>query len=128
MAVDFILPDTNVLILALSKKEPYASLISQLIESNKLVLSSIVVAEFLVGVDDEEEKIFNLLLNRFQVLSVDLAVAQIGAFYRKKYLKSGYKLKLPDCLIAATCKVHQVKLATLNKKDYPMVDIQFQVW
>ncbi|OGK21973.1 hypothetical protein A3C23_00370 [Candidatus Roizmanbacteria bacterium RIFCSPHIGHO2_02_FULL_37_13b] len=124
MALNFALPDTNVLILGLAKKEPSASFLRTLIENNTLVLSSIVVAEFLVGVTDEEEKIFQLLLQRFKVLPVDSAVSQIAAYYRKKYLGMGRKLALPDCLIAATCKVYQATLVTLNKRDYPMNDIQ----
>lgn len=117
------LPDTNVLIYGLMDKKPYGDLLKKWIQNKSLVLSSIVVAEFLVGATTEEEKIFEALLDKFGSLPVDTAVSRIAALYRKKYLKKGFKLKLPDCLIAAICKLYNARLVTFNKKDFPMKDI-----
>lgn len=124
MEIKPILPDTNVLIYALSGKEPYASFLREAIKQKKLVFSAIVIAEFLSGATDEEEKILLGLTQKLPVLSIDLTVAQIAAFYRKKYLHLKKKLVLPDCLIAATCKVYKAILVTLNKKDYPIKEIE----
>jgi len=124
MEIDLVLPDTNILILALKKEKPYSSFLRGLIVNKRLILSAVVVAEFLVGATEEQEKIFNLLLTQFKVVSVDLAVAQLAAVYRKKHLEKGKKIGLPDCFIAATCKIHKIVLATLNKKDYPMEDLR----
>ncbi len=119
-----ILPDTNVLILALGGQEPYASFLRRLIEEKRVVFSAICVAEFLVKATDEEEKIVLPLFNNFPVLPVDLSIAQLAALYRKKYLSKNRQLKLPDCLIAATAKIHKVTLATLDKTGYPMTDLE----
>lgn len=119
-----VLPDTNILILGLGDKEPYASFLRKLIEDRRLILCAICVAEFLVKATDEEEKIVSGLFATFPVLEVDLIIAQTAALYRKKYLTENKSLKLPDCLIAATAKIHKVTLATLNRKDYPMTDIE----
>lgn len=124
MATRLILPDTNILIPALAKIEPYASFLRDLIENNRLVLSVIVVAEFLVKATDEEERIFNALIQNVSVLPVDLPVAQLGAFYRKRNLKKGKKILLPDCFIGATCKIYNLTLATLNRKDYPIEELE----
>lgn len=124
MGLNLIMPDTNVLILAMSGKEPYSSYLKTWILEKRLVFSSIVVAEFLCGATSGEENVFNSLLKPFPVLSVDLVVAQMGAFYRRKYMKMHKKIGLPDCLIAATAKINNVRLATLNNKDYPMKDIE----
>ncbi|MBI2641597.1 PIN domain-containing protein [Candidatus Roizmanbacteria bacterium] len=42
---------------------------------------------------------------------------------RKKYLGRGRKLALPDCFIAATCKIYNLILVTFDKRDFPMEDV-----
>src|SRR3989338_5045782 len=127
MGIDLVLTDTNVLILGLGGKEPYASYLRKLIENKRLVLSSVVVAEFLVRATDEEEKTFDSLVREFSVLPVDLSVAKTAADYRKKFMEKGKKLALPDCFIAATCKVNKVVLATSDKSGFPMKDVKIVV-
>jgi len=117
------LVDTNVLIYALAGKQPWANLIQKWIKQKQLALSVIVVAEFLSGATDEEAKIFEALLDKFGSLPVDTATARLAADYRKKFLKKNRKLPLPDCLIAATCKLYKATLVTFNAADYPMKDI-----
>lgn len=118
------LPDTNVLIYGLMDKKPYGELSRKWVREKSLALSSIVVAEFLVGATEEESDLFEALLDRFGSLPVDTAVARIAAGYRRKYLERSYKLKLPDCLIAATAKLYGAALITFNRKDFPMDDIE----
>ncbi|MFC1790719.1 type II toxin-antitoxin system VapC family toxin [Patescibacteria group bacterium] len=117
------LVDTNVLIYALAGKKPWAQHLQKWIENKQLALSSIVVAEFLTGASEDEAKTFEALLDRFGSLPVDTITARFAAQYRQTYLKKGNKLKLPDCLIAATCKIYQATLVTFNVADYPMRDI-----
>lgn len=119
------LVDTNVLIYALGGKKPWARLVKEWIAKKQLALSSIVVAEFLTGATNEEATIFEALLDKFGSLSVDTITARLAADYRKKFLNKGRKLALPDCLIAATCKIYQATLVTFDRSDYPMQDISF---
>ena len=93
-------------------------------EEKSLVLSSIVVAEFLSGATKDEEIAFRSLLENFEVLPVDSIVAQVGASYRKEFKTKEKKAWLSDCLVAATCKVFGVTLVTFDRKDYPMKDIE----
>lgn len=119
-----VLPDTNILIPALGGVEPYGTFLRKLITTKRLAISVITAAEFLVKAREDEEKIFNGLLNRANVIGIDLPVAQLAAVYRRKFLEKGHKIGLPDCFIAATCKIHRIVLATLNKKDYPIKEIE----
>lgn len=118
------LPDTNVLIYGLAGKEPYADYLKKWIKDKSLALSAIVVAEFLSGAIKEEEELFEALLDKFGTLSVDTAVARIAASYRREFLKKDYKLRLPDCLIAATTKLYGATLVTFDLNDFPMRDIK----
>lgn len=121
------LPDTNVLIYALKGIEPYSGWIADKIRSNSLVFSSLVVAEYLSGSSKEEEKVIALFVSKINVLPVDVAVAKIGAAYKKSFSRKTKKAWLSDCLIAATCKVFGAMLVTSDKKDYPMRDISIVV-
>ena len=118
------IPDTNVLIHAFLGMEPYASWLVENIKSKKILLSTIVLAEFLSGANEEEEIAIIKLSNIVEVLPIDRKIAQIGGKYRKKYSKKTKKVWLIDCLIAATCKVYGATLVTYDKKDYPMKDIK----
>jgi predicted nucleic acid-binding protein len=114
-----ILPDTNILILALANQEHYGDLLTTWITQKKLALSPVVVAEFLIKATPKETKSFNQLTNRFPVIPIDLETAQVAAKIRKTSLAQKKKLILPDCLIAAQCQIHKLTLATLNPKDFP---------
>lgn len=124
MVAKFYLPDTNVLIYALAAKKPYSTWLKNWIENESLVLSSIVVAEFLSGATESEEILFRDILENFKVLPVDSIVAQTAANYKKIFSKKKKKVWLSDCLIAATCQVYGAVLATFDKKDFPMKDIE----
>lgn len=117
------LPDTNILVYAFKGIVPYADWIKKAIQKNTLVLSSLVVAEYLAGADKNEEEALHLLTIKTDVLPITLKVAEIGAAYKKANRKKTKKVWLSDCLIAATCKVFGATLVTFDKKDYPMRDI-----
>lgn len=115
------LPDTNIFIYALGGKQPYAQFLRTCITSERLGISVIVMAEFLSGGRKKEADAFERLVSYFEPLSVTAQVARIGANYRKKYKKD---IKLPDALIAASCKVHEAILVSNNLQDFPMDDIR----
>ncbi|RLC34267.1 hypothetical protein DRH14_03355 [Candidatus Shapirobacteria bacterium] len=122
-----VLLDTNFLIVALSGKKPYSEFLKKLIKTKQLVLSVIVVAEFLAGASDEEERAFNSLLRKFGAVPIDLEISQMAALYRKKYSKLKRKVYLPDCLIGATCRINGYELATFDRGGYPMKDLKMGV-
>lgn len=118
-----LLPDTNVMIMAMAGIEPASSVIGNAILKKRLVLSSIVIAEFLVKAEPEDEQKMLFLASEVPVIPVDLTVARLAARYRKEALKNKKKELLPDCLIAAQSKVVRAEIITFDKKDYTIPEI-----
>jgi predicted nucleic acid-binding protein len=116
--------DTNILILGLAGQSPEADVLRKVIEKDSLVFSPIVVAEFLTNASDSEKKVFNLLLSRFALITVDEQVARAAAMYRKKFSEKKKKVFLLDCFLAASCKINKLTLITNNTADFPMKDIK----
>jgi predicted nucleic acid-binding protein len=122
--------DTNVFLAILNKEENW-----QLAE--KLLLdvhngkhtgftSVICVSEILSGfyAEDESEKgeifLTNMkALNNLTITDVDLIIAKDAAKVRAKY-----KIKLPDAIIASSCKVHKCKLMTQDKNFKKVKEIE----
>lgn len=119
-----ILPDSNVFIYGLGKIEPWQTALRFWIEQKLLFLSVVVVAEFLSGGTSRSRHSFQLLLNEFPPVDVNLPIGIQAAAYRRRFGKVGYSLKLPDALIAATAKVGRADLVTNNPSHYPMTDIK----
>ena len=114
-----ILPDTNIFILGLSRSNSTISqLLAKWIENNEVVLSTIVIAEYLSKCEDQEAKRFSELFDYCQIIDVNLAVAKTAGAFRKKYL--GGRKTIP---LAAQCKISQTSLATLNPHDFPIPEI-----
>lgn len=119
--MDLYLPDTNIFIYALAGRQPYAQFLGKCIATEHLAISVIVMAEFLSGARGKEVMAFERIVSYFIPLPITAQVARIGARYRKKYKKD---IKLPDALIAASCKVHEAILVSNNLQDFPMDDIR----
>lgn len=84
-------------------------------------LSAITVAELYAGVrDGEERKALAAFIGAFEIIPLDLAIAQKGGLLRRDYGKS-HGTGLADALIAATAEQQQAVLVTLNKKHFPML-------
>ncbi len=120
------LVDTNVLILAINKKEPDYSFLQQIIMKNELHLSVVSVGEFLSRSTFEEEEELEKLIKNFPVLLVDLETARLAAEYRKKFLKKK-RIQLLDYFIAAQAKLNNLILITRNIVDFPMKDIKIKM-
>lgn len=117
------LVDTNILVLAIARKEPDYSFLQKIILKNQLYISVICIGEYLSKATVEEEEEIDKLINKFSVLSVNLEVARLGASYRKKFLKTK-RAHLLDCFLAAQAKLNNLTLVTHNKSDFPMRDIK----
>ena len=115
--------DTNVLILAIAKKDPDYSFLQKLIVKNQLFLSVISVAEFLSQASHGDEMELDRLLSTFPVLVVDVEIARLAGQYRKKFLKKR-RTQLLDYFLAVQAKVRNLTLVTNNKSDFPMRDIK----
>ena len=118
------LPDTNVLIYAFHGEEPFASLLGEWGREKTLIFSIVSVAEFMVGSTDEENDRLESLTNIYGILEINYEIGKLGAIYRRHFLRKQKKVFLLDCMLAATAKVHNCTLVTVNKSDFPMKDIK----
>ncbi|OGH23851.1 MAG: hypothetical protein A2698_01970 [Candidatus Levybacteria bacterium RIFCSPHIGHO2_01_FULL_42_15] len=118
------IPDTNILIYAFEGKEPFASLLVEWTKKKTLALSVIAVAEFMVGATDEEIERLGILVESVEVYKIDYEIGKLAAMYRREFLRKKKKAFLLDCMLAATAKVHNLTLVTVNKADFPMKDIK----
>lgn len=64
------------------------------------------------------------LLERFQIIPVSAQIAKKGGLFKNKYFKS-HGVGIADSVIAATAKLEDAKMATLNTKHFPMLESKF---
>ena len=116
-----ILVDTDVLIDFLRGHEQAVSFVN--LESDRIILSSIVVAELYAGVrggeGDAEQTTLEGFLSLFRVVHVTAAIARLGGLYKRDYGRS-HGISLADAVVAATASLENAELKTLNVKHYPM--------
>lgn len=87
---------------------------------NRIILSSVVVAELYAGIrDDDEQSRLDELISIFLVIPISSGIAKSGGLYKRDFLKS-HGVGLADAMIAATALAEQAELKTLNTKHYPM--------
>ena len=117
------LVDTDVLIDFLRGREQAVSFVS--LESDRIILSSIVVAELYAGVwggkGDTEQSTLERFLSLFRIVHVTAAIARLGGLYKRDYGRS-HGVSLADAVVAATATLENAELKTLNVKHYPMFD------
>ncbi len=88
--------------------------------NDRIILSSIVVAELYTGVKgDAEQNVLQHFISLFRVVPIDAAIGKAGGFYRRDYGKS-HGVGLADAILAATAESENAELKTLNTKHYPM--------
>ena len=114
-----ILPDTDVLVDFLRGNSKAVALVRTC--SERIVLSSVVVAELYAGVrDNREEAVLDAFVALFRVAPISHEVAKVGGLLKRDYGKS-HGVGLADALIAATAQAENAELQTLNVKHYPML-------
>lgn len=122
--------DTNVFLAILNKEENWQLAEKFLLDvhngKHTGFTSVICVSEILSGfyAEDESEKgeifLTNMkALNNLTITDVDLIIAKDAAKVRAKY-----KIKLPDAIIASSCKVHKCKLMTQDKNFKKVKEIE----
>jgi hypothetical protein len=88
--------------------------------SDRSILSAIVVAELYAGVrGDSEEQMIDKLLSIHPIIPVTTEIAKAGGLLRRKFGKS-HGVDVADAILAATAQAQEAELATLNVRHYPM--------
>lgn len=122
-----VLIDTDVIIDHLRGNSAARELLLDLASAGDAPAVSVIsVAEIEAGVMDVERRQVEALLGGLHVLPLDNEVAVQGGRYRARYGKS-HGVLLPDALIAATARLYNKDLYTLNRKHYPMDDVRIVV-
>lgn len=115
------------------KKTPVAAAMNrwETLGDTSVVTSVICEAEVLFGIRNEKRKNLEskigeryeaLLKGKFDLLPVDASVAEIYAEMRDDLQSRGKKIAHMDLLIAATAKANNLTVATLNVKDFEIVN------
>ena len=88
----------------------------------KLAISVITRAEVLAGFEGKHRRLARQLLDRFPLLIIDRAIADIAATLRRQN-----RWKMPDALQAAVARHHKLRLATRNTDDFPPKRYRFVI-
>lgn len=89
--------------------------------SDRIILSSIVVAELYAGVrEDPEQTVLENFISLFRVVPVSAEIAKAGGLHKRDYGKS-HGVGLADAILAATAETEKAELKTLNTRHYPML-------
>lgn len=120
-----LLVDTDVLIEHLRGSDPAAATFERLVRSADVSIfySPVSKAEIYAGMrKGEEEKTANLF-RLMRPVTIEDRVGEAAGRYLKQYRQS-HGLELGDALQAACAVVFGVQLWTLNRKHFPMADIE----
>jgi len=116
--------DTDILIDHLKGKSAATIFLKNCLDSKaKLACSVITEIEILSGMVEEEKNQIERFLSGFERIEVNLDIARIAGLYMNQYRKS-HNVNIADAIIAASAKYARTSLYTLNKKQYPMSDIE----
>ncbi len=102
--------DTNIVIDAVSGL-PEAD--AEYRRYENVLISRITWMEVLVGARDDEVQLREFLNSHFDIISLDLSVAETAIYLRREH-----HLRLPDAIIWATAQVNNAVLVTRNTKDF----------
>ena len=115
-----ILCDTNIFIEFFRKNISIRSELEKIGYDN-IVISEVVQAELFFGARDRADLLnISKCLDIFPVLTIQPEISKMEVDLVKQYCLS-QKLKFPDALIAATAIYYEVKLFTLNIKDFKFI-------
>jgi len=91
-----------------------------------IYVSVISYVEIYAGVRIGEGEVISRLFDNLMIVSIGTEIGKQAGRYLNTYGKS-HGLEIADALIAATALVLDVKLATLNRKHFPMADIRVYI-
>ena len=98
--------------------------ISKLNKKSELAISVISIAEIYRNIFPSEIIDTEEFIKKHVIFDVDTKTAKMAGLYWKGYHESFQNLSLADCLVAATTNINEATLVTLNRRHFPMEDIQ----
>ena len=123
MADKKIIIDTSVLIEYFRKTDKNKTTLVQLsLEFNHIYISSITEFEIFNGATPNQIQFWNELISKLTILDFDSQAARVAATVVNNLKKKRKSIDKPDLFIASTALLHKMSLATLNKKDFEVID------
>src|SRR5262245_14128024 len=120
-----VLLDSDVIIEWLRGHQPFVEQLPKLIEDHsELFWSPVSVAEIFAGVRKSEQGAIADLFVLLEPVVVSMEVGKKAGAFLKSYAKS-HGVESGDALVAACASSEGLKLWTLNRKHYPMKDVDF---
>ncbi len=116
--------DTDIVIWILRGNQAMVAAIDSFVSQEPVGISTITVAEIYKNVFPIEMPAVEDFIFHQELFPVSLDIAKTAGLYWNQYHHRLKNLSLTDCLIAATAKIHQAALATMNVKHFPMDDIK----
>ena len=115
--------DTNILMDYLKGKPEAISVVDSCLQEGRVLTCSLITKiELLSGARQGEEKVLHDFLDAFDRIGLDDSIAEVAGQYMNLFRKS-HGINTADAIIAASAKVREAVLYTLNDKHFPMNDI-----
>jgi len=119
-----VLLDTDVIIEFLRGRSIIRERLRALLEQEiRLVYTPISIAEIHAGLRAGEEGSIEAFFSALDAIPLDNEIGEKAGEYLRKYAK-GHGVELADAFIAAVASLRDLCLWTLNRKHYPMPDIE----
>lgn len=125
--LDKVLVDTSAWIEFFRKKEPYYSVVLELIDNDIVCCIGIVLAELLQGAkSDKELNTIKEFLHVFEFLPESVKSWEKAGELSYTLKQKGKAIGLSDCFIAVLAKTNNVKLLTLDK-HFDVLEKEFEL-
>jgi tRNA(fMet)-specific endonuclease VapC len=123
MADKIVLVDTSILIDLFRKTDKDNALLVSLVkEGYDYCISAVTEYEIYRGALLGQATYWDNLLQKVQVLPFDKATARIAVDLNFELNRKRKQIAIPDLFIAATAILHNLPLATLNRKHFDRID------
>jgi predicted nucleic acid-binding protein len=120
-----ILLDTSVIIDALRLRRGRRQWLAQLVRSgHTLTTSALNLAEVYAGMRPAEETQTKAFLLALHCHEINASIAELAGRLKSEWAKKGSTLTLADTMVAAVALQQRCPLATDNRKDFPMPELQ----
>jgi hypothetical protein len=120
-----LLLDSSVLIDALRLRRGRRQWLAELVRSGHILATSALnLAEVYAGMRPEEEARTKDFLNALECHEITARVAEVAGKLKSHWARQGRTLTLADMLIAAVALQQGCPLATDNRRDFPMPQLQ----
>jgi predicted nucleic acid-binding protein len=115
------LADTSVLVDYLRGVEPARDLIRPVLQRGDVVAASVLTrVELSIGTRQAERRKTDALVAAIQWIGIDAAIADEADRLARRYGRSHSGIDAVDYCIAATARVRELTLWTLNVRHFPM--------